>query len=77
LNNFPDRTIAQAHELALQYRALPARGIDPRKADRPLTVGSARGRPKASAGVEAALFSTDPASPGEFDTLLDATTLEL
>jgi len=77
LNNFPDRTIAQAHELALQYRALLARGIDPRKADRPLTVGSARGRPKASAGVEAALFSTDPASPGEFDTLLDATTLEL
>src|SRR5882757_4200843 len=40
LKNFPQRTIKQAHELALKYRDLLDRGIDPRKADRSLVVGN-------------------------------------
>jgi len=50
----PQRTIKQAHELALKYRDLLDRGIDPRKADRSLVVGNgaakARSTPKPSAG---------------------------
>src|ERR1700737_4779849 len=71
LGNFPERSVHEAHELALQYRGLLKRGIDPRTADRTLDTRAASAKPrrKDSAGVEAALFPMTRA-PDEFDTLL-------
>jgi integrase len=81
LGNFPDRSLAQARELAIEYRDLLKGGIDPRSSDRAIVIGNRAagtgGAPQEPRGIEAALFPTEKGVPDEFDALLDSATIEL
>jgi len=81
LGNFPERSLAQARELALEYRGLLKGGIDPRAADRVVVIGNRAVRPNGGPmeppGVEAALFPAEKDAPDEFDALLDSPEIEL
>jgi integrase len=77
LGSFPDRTLAEAREIAIEFRCMLQRGIDPRGSNRALA-GVNRNRRQAIPRHRKGTLSNDAIrNADEFDRLLDASSLEL
>jgi hypothetical protein len=77
LGNFPERSIHETHELALEYRALLKRGIDPRASDRTAAIGKQGIKESPATDRGNKLLDEIGSRRGEFDELLDAHEIEL
>jgi len=77
LGNFPERSIHEAHELALEYRALLKRGIDPRASDRTAAIGKQGIKESPAPDRGNKLLDEIGRQRGEFDELLDVHDIEL
>ena len=76
LGSFPDRTLAEAREIAIEYRRMLQRGIDPRGSNRAVA-GVNRKRSKSSRAIPRVHSNGATGNADEFDRLLDASSLEL